>query len=255
MIRHNNGFETVYALNAQNLVNVGQRVKAGQTVAIVGGQNGSIYLRFFIMVNGAPVNPETLIDVASHRLRRQTVVCRKSGNHVIVSVGSDDKNDSERASAHDVQAKKGGTTLNPDVEDDPFLQSSTFKLDLSAIDNQHWAYPLPGSHVISPYGGRRNHAGVDIKTKPNDPILAAFDGVVTRSGPYFGYGNVIIIKHAYGFETLYSHQSKNLVSVGDKVKAGQVIGLTGTLQRSPFRSSHHVRPCQQKTACHHAATQ
>lgn len=238
VIRHNNGFETVYALNAQNLVNVGQRVKAGQTVAIVGGQNGSIYLRFFIMVNGAPVNPETLIDVASHRLRRQTVVCRKSGNHVIVSVGSDDKNDSERASAHDVQAKKGGTTLNPDVEDDPFLQSSTFKLDLSAIDNQHWAYPLPGSHVISPYGGRRNHAGVDIKTKPNDPILAAFDGVVTRSGPYFGYGNVIIIKHAYGFETLYSHQSKNMVSVGDKVKAGQVIGLTGRTGRATTEHLH-----------------
>ena len=69
-------------------------------------------------------------------------------------------------------------------------------------------------------------------------MLAAFDGVVTKSSPYFGYGNCIVIKHAYGLETLYSHQSKNLVKVGDKVKAGQVIGLTGRTGRATTAHLH-----------------
>ena len=97
---------------------------------------------------------------------------------------------------------------------------------------------MPGAKVISPYGGRRRHSGVDLKTKPKDNVLAAFDGVVTRSSPYSGYGNCIVIRHAYGFETLYSHQYKNLVKVGDKVRAGQVIGLTGRTGRATTEHLH-----------------
>ena len=92
--------------------------------------------------------------------------------------------------------------------------------------------------MISPYGGKRRHSGVDIKTVPNDKILAAFDGKVTMSGPYYGYGNCIVIKHANGLETLYSHQSKNIVKVGDMVKAGQVIGLTGRTGRATTEHLH-----------------
>ena len=112
------------------------------------------------------------------------------------------------------------------------------KLNLSNLAKAEWCYPLPGSHVISPYGGRRGHSGVDIKTKPNDNILAAFDGVVTQSGPYFGYGNYIVIRHDNGLETRYSHQSRNLVKVGDRVKAGQIIGLTGRTGRATTEHLH-----------------
>jgi murein DD-endopeptidase MepM/ murein hydrolase activator NlpD len=88
---------------------------------------------------------------------------------------------------------------------------------------------LPGAKVISSYGarGRSSHSGTDLKTKPNDNILAAFDGEVVFSGSYYGYGNLVRIKHANGLETYYSHNSKNLVKVGEKVKAGQLIALTG----------------------------
>ena len=48
----------------------------------------------------------------------------------------------------------------------------------------------------------------------------------------------MILKHAWGLETLYSHQSKNLVKVGDKVKAGQVIGLTGRTGRATTEHLH-----------------
>lgn len=226
VVRHDNGLETVYGHNAENLVKVGQRVRAGQTLAIVGNDgDGGASCVFSIMVNGGRINPATLIEIGSHRLRKQMVRFSRRGNRVDVTVMDADK------------AK--GLSLDPDEEDeDAFEKSSTFQLDLTKMEQTHWAYPLPASHVISPYGGRRNHAGVDIKTRPNDKVLAAFDGVVTMSGPYFGYGNCIVIRHAYGFETLYSHQSKNFVKKGQKVKAGQVIGLTGRTGRATTEHLH-----------------
>ena len=82
------------------------------------------------------------------------------------------------------------------------------------------------------------HSGVDIKTMPNDDIVAAFDGEVTMSQRYAAYGNLIKIRHKNGLETWYSHNSKNLVSVGDKVKAGQVIALTGQTGRASTAHLH-----------------
>lgn len=230
IVRHDNGLETVYGNNAQNLVKVGQRVRAGQTVAIVGGKDDRVFCLFAIMVNGGWINPETIIETNSHRLRRQVVQCRKSGNHVVVSIVKSEPKAS---------TKSRGLTLDPDdVKEDPLETNATFKLDLQKMEKEHWSYPLAGAHVISPFGGKRRHAGVDIKTKPNDDVLAAFDGVVTQSGPYFGYGNYIVIRHAYGFSTCYSHQSKNFVKKGDKVKAGQVIGLTGRTGRATTEHLH-----------------
>ena len=76
VIRHNNGLETVYGWNAQNLVKVGDRVKAGQTIAIVGTKNGEARAFVAILVNGGWINPETLLDPDSHRLIRQTLTFR-----------------------------------------------------------------------------------------------------------------------------------------------------------------------------------
>ena len=226
IIRHDNGLETVYGFNAQNHVKVGQRVQAGQKIATIGGSGGRTYCLFSIMINGGRINPTTILEINSHRLRKQTIQCRKNGNYVRVSV---------------VGEEKRNNSLDPDdVKEDPLTKNLTFQLDLQGISKEHWAYPLAGAHVISPFGGRggRGHAGVDIKTKPNDEIVAAFDGVVTQSGPYYGYGNYIVIKHAYGFSTCYSHQSRNFVKAGDKVKAGQVIGLTGRTGRATTAHLH-----------------
>lgn len=72
---------------------------------------------------------------------------------------------------------------------------------------------------------------MDIKTKDRDSIYAAFDGEVVFSKPYYGYGNLVRIKHANGLETYYSHNSENLVKEGQHVKAGQVIALVGQTDR------------------------
>ena len=249
VIRHDNGLETVYANNAENLMKVGQHVDAGQTIAIVGTKEGETYCDFSIMVNGARINPETIIELKSHKLRRQTVQFRKIGSRINItviggkdsSVSRNDKSDRNDKGANKKSGRSRGDhamTLDPDEVNDPFTITNTFRLDLEKIEEKAWAYPLPDARVISPYGGARRHSGVDLKTKPNDEIYAAFDGEVVASGPYYGYGNCIRIKHAYGLETLYSHQSKNMVKKGDKVKAGQVIGLTGRTGRATTEHLH-----------------
>lgn len=246
VIRHDNGLETVYANNAENLVKVGQSIDAGQTIAIVGTREGETYCDFSIMVNGARINPETIIELKSHKLRRQTVQFRKEGNRIGIkviggkdsSVSKNDRNNKETNRKSGSSRGDHAMTLDPDEVYDPFTITNTFRLDLEKIEEKAWAYPLPDARVISPYGGARRHSGVDLKTKPNDEIYAAFDGVVVASGPYYGYGNCIRIKHAYGLETLYSHQSKNMVKKGDKVKAGQVIGLTGRTGRATTEHLH-----------------
>ena len=249
VIRHDNGLETVYANNAENLMKVGQHVDAGQTIAIVGTKEGETYCDFSIMVDGARINPETIIELKSHKLRRQTVQFRKIGSRINITVigGKDSsvsRNDKSDRNDKETNKKSGSSrsnhvmTLDPDEVYDPFTITNTFRLDLEKIEEKAWAYPLPDARVISPYGGARRHSGVDLKTKPNDEIYAAFDGEVVASGPYYGYGNCIRIKHAYGLETLYSHQSKNMVKKGDKVKAGQVIGLTGRTGRATTEHLH-----------------
>ena len=222
VIRHNNALKPLNANNPQNLVTLGEQ-----------GDDGRTFCLFSVMVNGGKINAETLLEPKSHRLRKQVLQCRKTGSYVSVSVLNAEK--------------EKGLSLDPDDNDDSdFNNGSVLSLDLKKIEEQHWSYPLPGAHVISPYGGRggRSHTGVDIKTKANDEVLATFDGVVVQSGPYYGYGNYIVIRHAYGFSTCYSHQSKNFVKVGQKVKAGEVIGLTGQTGRATTPHLHfEIRFC------------
>ena len=232
VLRHTNGLETVYGRNRENRVKVGQKVKAGQTVAIVGGTDDRTYCEFAIMINGGRINPEILIALKAHRLLKQKVLFEKKGFNVNVSVVEHDPWVDQELKAEEAKAI---------VEKDPFGGGTHFTLNLASIPEGEWCYPLPGAKVISPYKNHRGshrHSGVDLKTKPHDNILAAFDGVVTMSQPYSGYGNCIIVRHANGLETLYSHNSKNKVKVGDHVKAGQVIALTGRTGRATTEHLH-----------------
>jgi murein DD-endopeptidase MepM/ murein hydrolase activator NlpD len=68
---------------------------------------------------------------------------------------------------------------------------------------------------------------VDFGAGYGEPIRAAADGTVVEAGWLGGYGNATVIDHGKGMATLYGHQSKILVSQGQSVKRGQVIGLVG----------------------------
>ncbi|WP_238884109.1 peptidoglycan DD-metalloendopeptidase family protein [Clostridium sp. YIM B02551] len=88
--------------------------------------------------------------------------------------------------------------------------------------------------ITSSYGARwgSKHHGIDIAGNTGDPIEAAFDGTVADTGYNSIYGNMIVIDHGKGVETVYGHCSKILVSAGEKIKKGELIGRIGTTGRS-----------------------
>ncbi|OGY53506.1 MAG: hypothetical protein A2912_05995 [Candidatus Buchananbacteria bacterium RIFCSPLOWO2_01_FULL_40_23b] len=81
---------------------------------------------------------------------------------------------------------------------------------------------------------RWRHTGIDIACGFGKPIYAADAGVVVKSqgGWNGGYGIMIVIDHGNGFKTLYGHNSKNYVAVGDQVSKGQLIAAMGSTGRS-----------------------
>lgn len=121
-----------------------------------------------------------------------------------------------------------------------FAEGNRFLVRLDRLSPDEWAFPLPGAKVISPYAcrKRRSHTGTDLKTSPNDTIRSAFSGVVRMSKAYGAYGNVVVVRHDNGLETVYSHNSRNLVRVGQAVEAGAPLALTGRTGRASTAHLH-----------------
>jgi murein DD-endopeptidase MepM/ murein hydrolase activator NlpD len=88
-------------------------------------------------------------------------------------------------------------------------------------------------------GGSRMHAGTDFAASSGTPIYATADGVVTHAGWSSGFGNLVKIQHAFGIETLYAHQSKIRVKVGQRVSRGDRIGDMGNTGRSTGTHLHY----------------
>lgn len=95
--------------------------------------------------------------------------------------------------------------------------------------------PMNGARITSDFGMRRHpinrrmdlHAGVDFVSADRN-ILAAGDGEVVFSGRNGGYGKMILLDHGFGLETLYAHMARLDVKVGDRVQAGDKLGLMGS---------------------------
>lgn len=104
---------------------------------------------------------------------------------------------------------------------------------------RHFVLPCDGK-LISKYGMRsgRMHTGTDLKMPKGDTIYAVYQGVVTRSSYYYGYGNMVVLDHGSSIETGYAHLSAFLVKAGDTVKRNQPIGLAGSTGRSTTSHLH-----------------
>ena len=113
--------------------------------------------------------------------------------------------------------------------------------DTYTIDLTGFHMPTPSTKITSPFGPRwrRMHNGLDLKVNIGDTIVAAFDGKV-RIVKYErrGYGKYVVIRHDNGLESIYSHNSRNLVKSGDIVKAGDAVGLTGRTGRATTEHLH-----------------
>lgn len=87
------------------------------------------------------------------------------------------------------------------------------------------------------WGGSDWHPGIDVAADSGTPIVATADGVVVASGWNGGYGRQVIVDHGYGITTSYAHNSENAVSVGQKVKKGQIVAYMGS---TGFSTGPHV---------------
>jgi len=109
------------------------------------------------------------------------------------------------------------------------------------------ANPAPGHVVTSPFGVRTDpllgtaalHSGMDFRAATGMPARVTAPGVVTKAGWNGGYGRMVEVDHGQGFTTRYGHLSKILVSVGQKLAAGDVIGQTGSSGRSTGPHLHY----------------
>ncbi|MBQ6507961.1 MAG: LysM peptidoglycan-binding domain-containing M23 family metallopeptidase [Flexilinea sp.] len=139
------------------------------------------------------------------------------------------------------------------------VDSSTLEESNQAVDNQtiraltqtsserHWgtmmSYPVDEPYIVSGFGNRRTynngvfsnyHSGIDfgVYTASNINIYAAADGTVLFASELPIHGNYTVIDHGWGVYTSYSHQSQLLVTPGQEVKRGDLIGLIGSTGRS-----------------------
>ncbi len=103
------------------------------------------------------------------------------------------------------------------------------------------------SRITSNYGTRQDpftgkpkkHRGIDFAGKIGTELLAVAPGRVVSAGERVGYGTTVEIDHGLGFTTLYAHLSQILVSRGDWVRPGTVIGLAGSSGRSTGPHLHY----------------
>lgn len=119
-------------------------------------------------------------------------------------------------------------------------KKDTIRLVLQDKDNFcNYYTPIQGI-ITSEYGPRhgRMHEGIDLDLNTGDGVKASFDGMVRIAKDHPSYGNVVIIRHYNGLETLYGHLSKIFVEPGDIVNAGEVIAYGGNTGRSTGSHLH-----------------
>ena len=109
---------------------------------------------------------------------------------------------------------------------------------LSVPSGSGYIWPTTARHITQYFGWR--HTGLDIAGPAGTPVYASLSGVVTRSscGWNGGYGGYIIIDHGNGLQTLYGHNSRHYVSVGEAVTQGQTIAAMGSTGRSTGSHVH-----------------
>ncbi|MEA4965012.1 MAG: peptidoglycan DD-metalloendopeptidase family protein [Oscillospiraceae bacterium] len=130
----------------------------------------------------------------------------------------------------------GGTTTSGDTTASPSAGSGTF------------ICPLSTCVVTSPYGYRvhpitgvyKFHSGVDLSAASGTPIYATASGTVSITSYDSSSGNYVMISHSGGFASAYMHMTYYIVSVGDYVTQGQVIGYVGTTGASTGPHLHFM---------------
>ncbi|MEN3046633.1 MAG: peptidoglycan DD-metalloendopeptidase family protein [Candidatus Hydrothermales bacterium] len=107
--------------------------------------------------------------------------------------------------------------------------------------------PVASGFIVSGFGYRKDpftgriklHEGVDVSSGFGAPVISTAKGKVTYSGWREGYGLTVEIDHGNGFKTIYAHNSKNLVQVGESVERGEIIALMGSTGKATGVHVHY----------------
>ncbi|MDP3180595.1 MAG: M23 family metallopeptidase, partial [Bacteroidota bacterium] len=118
-------------------------------------------------------------------------------------------------------------------------KNDTIIITLLGNSNTKFVQPVKGA-VISKYGPRRGrmHTGTDIRLNSGDTVRSAFDGRVRIAKRFSGYGNLVLVRHRNGLETIYGHLKAINVKANDTIKAGDLIGLGGRTGRATCNHLH-----------------
>lgn len=148
----------------------------------------------------------------------------------------------------DIETQKAIVAELEEIERKRKEQEALNALKKLTYDGGTMTWPLPGYSRLSSYFGTRPnpfgqptqeyHSGIDVPAPKGTKIVAAYDGEVAWSYYSSSAGNWVGIDHGDGIYTVYMHMSKRLVSEGDMVKKGDVIGLVGTTGRSTGNHLH-----------------
>ena len=113
-----------------------------------------------------------------------------------------------------------------------FEKSKSFSVDFTTLKESEYSFPLAGGKASA------STRGLKISAAKGDKVKAMFGGTVRLARTLPSHGNVIVIRHNNGLETVYGHMSKQLVNEGDIVKKGDPIGLGGNTGRSTGSHLH-----------------
>lgn len=125
---------------------------------------------------------------------------------------------------------KAVQSIQPDYMNEAPLSTNRFEIRLPPVGG---TITSSVGMRIDPIDGRwRMHNGIDIAIPQGTAVKPAADGTVIYSATRSGYGNTILMEHDNGVVTLYAHNSKLLVSVGERVDSNTTIALSGNTGRS-----------------------
>jgi murein DD-endopeptidase MepM/ murein hydrolase activator NlpD len=146
-----------------------------------------------------------------------------------------------------VDAEKALKEKEANVENLISLRSdsvSTQKLELSSVSVEQKTMllknipngsPVPFEGVTSDFGSRNHpvlgrsifHEGIDLKAGIGTKVYSAADGIIEETKYNGGYGNMLVVTHAYGFKSVYGHLSRFAARPGEFVKKGQLVAFSG----------------------------
>ncbi|MBI2967052.1 MAG: peptidoglycan DD-metalloendopeptidase family protein [Bacteroidetes bacterium] len=176
------------------------------------------------------------MDIIPHTLLSQIDTMTKNKNHdrcLLIC----NQNSGYPYPAHNLYFiwDENNTHPYPDI-----LWKNDTSVNLVLTDSNHQFFMPVRGPVTSGFGYRhgRNHNGVDIDLQVWDTVRSAFDGVVRIADKDGGYGRLVVIRHYNGFETFYAHLQRIKVKSGQKIKAGEMVGLGGKSGRATGSHLH-----------------